>query len=381
MKIKLDILYYILLIFPFIKPNYIIHIDSLNKVYNAFQIINFIIILVVFVKKSKINLQLFLIIILQAILIFSTVINNGEIIDVITNSIQIFAFSLIIEYLTQKNINLFFKAISIILIVLVVLNYITILIQPDGYLIGYLKKWLFGTKNNHFSIILPAIICSYIYFKFIKKCNSVIFKILLVVSIASVIFLQSATTLVAMFVLLLYFPLKNIIKKINIKNFFVIYCIIFFVIIVFQLQNIFSFFIEDVLNKDVTFTGRTELWNTSLEFIKDKPLLGYGNENQDNRVVKFGKLSYIHCHNMILEILYQGGIILLIVFIIFLYNVIKKISITQNNDLKSLGLWTLIVYSIALFTEVYSFEVLLWMLLVLSNINRIKFLDEEIYNE
>ena len=84
---------------------------------------------------------------------------------------------------------------------------------------------------------------------------------------------------------------------------------------------------------------------------------------------------------MILEILYQGGIILLIVFIIFLYNVIKKISITQNNDLKSLGLWTLIVYSIALFTEVYSFEVLLWMLLVLSNINRIKFLDEEIYNE
>ena len=373
----------IFLIFPFIKPNYIIHIESLNLIYNIMQILNLIIIVFLLVKNKKISKEFLLIVFMQLILVTSTYINNGEIIDAIVNSIQIIAFALIIYYLTQKDIKIFFKAMAIILLVLVLINYITIIARPEGYLIGYLKKWFFGTKNNHFSIILPAIICNYIYCLYAKEKKSlnIYFYLLLLISGASILFLQSATSLVAFLITIMYFPLRKFIKDINIKLYLVIYIIVSLCILVFNIQNNFKFIIEDVLNKDLTFTGRTEIWEKSIDFIKEKPILGYGVENQDYRVIKFGKESFIHCHNMILEIFYQGGLTLFILFSMFLSLVIKNIKLIKNCNLKNFSMWMIIVYSIALFTEVYSFEVLLWILLVLSNVYRLEKNEKESLNE
>lgn len=371
---------FILLIFPFIKPNYFIHIDVINNVYNILQIINFLIILVLYIKDREISKQLIIVTVMQIALVFTTVINDGEIIDLIKSSIQIISFSMIIEYLMKKDIKTFFRAITIVLCVLLFANFITILYKPDGFLIGYLKKWLFGTKNNHFSLILPCIMCSYIYYKYIRNNTIIKFLIILSISIISIFIMQSATSLVAMIILLAYFLFYKFLKvnkKINAKAFMICYLLLFIGVIVFQVQNNFSYIIEDVLNKDLTFTGRTDIWKRAIDFIEKSPIIGYGNESNIVRVFKFNSKSSIHCHNMILEIIYQGGIIFTFLFTYFIKIIINKIKLIENKELYNFVIWVLLVYCIALFTEVYSFEVIIWVMMILCNIYKLVTVDKE----
>ena len=54
-----------------------------------------------------------------------------------------------------------------------------------------------------------------------------------------------------------------------------------------------------ILKKDVTFTKRTEIWDSTIEFIKNRFLIGYGIEN---KIVRLSKISVVHAHNIFLEI-------------------------------------------------------------------------------
>jgi len=89
----------------------------------------------------------------------------------------------------------------------------------------------------------------------------------------------------------------------------------------------------ETLGKEKTFTGRTEIWATSIENIKQKPLLGYGygvfweefeNNRQKFKEKKFLLTIPVHAHNGFLEILLNTGTIGLIIFLIAYLLLIKK---------------------------------------------------------
>ena len=80
-------------------------------------------------------------------------------------------------------------------------------------------------------------------------------------------------------------------------------------------------FIEDVLQKNMTFSGRTVIWMYSLYMISNSFISGYGWVDKD------WALENIHgviTHNIELQILLQGGIILGIIFLFLLYTAIRK---------------------------------------------------------
>lgn len=93
-----------------------------------------------------------------------------------------------------------------------------------------------------------------------------------------------------------------------------------------------AYFVEDVLHKDMTFTGRTDLWDLSFLKILQNPLFGVGSceEGRVTLVERYG--MELSSHNLFLEIAVQGGLLALVAFIIWYFGSLKS---TMNCDMRS----------------------------------------------
>jgi exopolysaccharide production protein ExoQ len=84
-----------------------------------------------------------------------------------------------------------------------------------------------------------------------------------------------------------------------------------------------EFIVVDVLDKDLTLTGRTDLWMTVLGMIKQRPWLGYGYQafwdglNGPSAVIWRAEAWQVpDAHNGFLDLLLQLGIIGMVVFLV-----------------------------------------------------------------
>ena len=88
-------------------------------------------------------------------------------------------------------------------------------------------------------------------------------------------------------------------------------------IVFLRIQDIFAGFIENVLHKNLSLTGRTGIWDTALLIIAQSPLIGHGTANIIN--VSFAETT-LAAHNQILETAIQSGVVgaLLLILLIFM---------------------------------------------------------------
>lgn len=85
------------------------------------------------------------------------------------------------------------------------------------------------------------------------------------------------------------------------------------------------------LGKDPTFTGRSYIWEKSIYWFLQNPILGNGVETEDTLYMKIGMN---HCHNILLQILYNGGIICMILFILgIIFSSPKKSNVNIEKPL------------------------------------------------
>lgn len=147
----------------------------------------------------------------------------------------------------------------------------------------------------------------------------------------SIVLSKSATGMIGVFIFLtlslLYINKSN--KKIPrflSVNWVLIYTVIFFLLIIcFDVQEKFAFLIVDVLNKDLTFTGRTIVWEEAIGIIKNNPIWGIGETSNLNELVFNFPAS--HAHQYWLQLLVTGGIVgCLMIYAIYFFaskNIVK----------------------------------------------------------
>lgn len=216
------------------------------------------------------------------------------------------------------------------------------------------QNWFLGFKNILICYFLPAYIVSYLYMNITgKKIRTIILSIIIFISA----FIAGSTTALVGLGVLLIFSIFSFLQRqykiFNFRNYIIITIVMFFGIVIFRLQNLFSFFIVDILNKDLTFTNRTGLWDITLNSIKEKPLIGHGWQNMSVRHFMYDSSTIITAHNQILEYLYLGGIVAMIILLIVLKvtnNDLKKHYQDKNIQIISLGFF---IYQILNLTEVY----------------------------
>lgn len=362
------ILYFVLL-FSFFKPDYFnYNFIFLSKIYIILQILSGMTVIVLILIKKKYPTIINYILLFLIILLFSTYINDGNITNCLKSVLQIIILSLIVDYGIKNDTKTFLNSFEFLLFILSFINLITILIYPTGQYVnstGYYANWFLGYKNTHILFIIPLVLISISnsYFKFNKL--RIRNYIVILMSIISTILVANSTGLVGLLIIILFVVLPKSIensKIFNILNYFIVYILSFISIILLRLQNCFSFFIVNFLHKDLTFTGRTYIWDSVINAIKDKLMLGHG-------LVTFQyNINVYTTHNSLLDLLYKTGIIGFASYILIIYKSLKELYKYRNHKIAKFISIVVFAYFIMMLTEAYSYELIIFIFVFCYNV-------------
>lgn len=342
-----------LLLLPFFKLSafeFIPKLHIIDTLFDIARIVSFAIIIVLYLNGRKLSRMLVCIILYQFALLFSTAMNDGNYWKLAVSCGTVISFCMITELAVKKNSRLYFKTVLDIYIPLSVINLLTVLIFPGGIAkddyYGNIY-YLLGSRNGFPPLLIPLLIYAFVYSSISgRKITGKVFFFTAVVS-ATILITWSATG-VAGLVLFLLFVLFVYGKKsamlFDSLNLAVIYIAAFLGIIVFRLQSAFSFIIEDLLHKSISFTGRTDIWDIAIMLIKRSPVIGYG--VYEGHGLIFIRGQYYYAHNAVLEVLLQGGVLSLVFYLLIFViaaSVLYKYRKLKASQILSFGIFTVMV--------------------------------------
>lgn len=325
MKILNNKFFLMLLILPFLKPSFLEYIPLLSFIdtlFDGMKIIAFIVIIFLYIKNKKISPIMTCLILYQIALFISTVVNNGNHWKLAVNCGTIISFGMLTELGIKNNCRLFLKTLLDILSVMICANLMTIILFPQGIAQdNYYGNiyYLLGIRNGFPPVLIPVMGLTILYSSFYEKKLILSAKLLITVISISILITWSATGVVGWFILLFFilFIYKNKYSKfLNAPFLYFVYIIMFIAIVLLRLQSYFSYIIENILHKNISFTGRTDIWDIAIALIKRSPMLGYG--VYEGHGLIFYRNQFYYAHNAVLEVMLQGGLFALFFFIMML---------------------------------------------------------------
>lgn len=343
---KIDELYYKLgkfrwlvpfaLIFPFMKMSFFRIIMILTPIYDVFRwIFAALIILYVIFKKIKQTKLFYAAMIMEAWTIINVAIQvPNDLWGVTKDCLSIISVIFIIEIFLKDRKSLL-NGLMLNFEISMYLELITMILYPHGI---YTDSVIFLGLYTMLSLyLIPTYCVIVLYYKEFKtdRFISVIRPLcLFLCCIACTLIIPCATAKIATIGTIGVIFIGVLMKK---KNFKIklwplaILTVFLGLFVVFidepgtfpLLDNIFT----NVFGKNSTFSGRTPIWNASVEAIKEKPLIGYG----------FGANVFTiddgwnRAHSEILQRLLADGIPGLLTFIGFNVVYINKVDKLKND--------------------------------------------------
>lgn len=333
------------------------YIPNISLIYTILNACSFVI-LIIMLKKIKINGFFKFILIYYLVLVISTINSSGSTFGIIREMICNLTIIIVLNTLSKEQFKENINNLVITLEILTLINLLIIFIFPDGlYNIGYARKYfLFDHVNISIRYLLPG--CCFELIRSYLKCNKIDnrCKLYFLLVILTLLFTTPATGIIGFATFILAFILikKNILIKKIITPFNSILgtSLISYLIIVVNIQVYFANFIQNVLHKDITFTGRTLIWQRALNAIINNPLIGYGRLSLETRV---NILKASSAHNQFLVIIFEGGIILLLINFIIMFCISKKIKKCKNTLISPVLISAIFAYCIMWITEPFSY--------------------------
>ena len=330
-------------------------------------------------NKNILNIKLILLVMLYSfIILFSAVINNNITMGMIYTNFVYIGFIIYINY-CMKDFKNFINALNILFTLLIIYNLILAIFVKSSYMyIGYQgsQKVFVGTfesRNGISMVMIPAIAfilirSEYIYEKVRNKDILLCFMVLIIILLS-----KSSTGFIVGSLLVIYVLLLKKIKiKLNINKLMSIYTIIYTQVVIFRIQEtVFRGFIENTLQKNVTLTGRTLIWDFIMKIIPNSLIFGYGRNDiiAQNAIIR----DVTEAHNGLLEILLCTGIIGLFVFILILLKVFKALNKSNSKISYILSMAIFLYFCIALTESAFTYTKIGFLILIIisSNIEKI----------
>lgn len=242
----------------------------------------------------------------------------------------------------QTAINIIYS----ILFVYVLIDYLSLILYPEGlyftevvwneWYTGRTPNWFLGVKNARWFFYILLMVVS--YWKSYIDSNrhmKMIMVILFIISESAAIIEKSSTSLVVIglgCIGIFYMCLrrKPVNFRINVKWMLMAYSVFLFVIVSGS-SSFLRPIIEGLLNKDMTFSDRTTVWTNVIPLIIRKPIFGWGDVGYAQARYLLGSWTYNHAHNQWLNILWQGGVCLLFIFLLLIFKITRSINHIRNN--------------------------------------------------
>jgi len=324
-----------LLLFVSISFNVFDFMQTVSYIVWAACCLSFVVMGILFIREPIVSNFDMTIASYLILLIIFTILNGTDIKTAIYKSIEVFLFMMIVNY--KHDIKLIAKTCATVLSLCVYVNLIIMIVFPN---------WMFAAKDTFDSHLLggnynqigcrliTAIILSILCSKISKKwiINTVF---LIIVSIITLTLVGSMTSLSC----ILLFSIFCIIPSIRLQKIGVILFFLFFIL--FQFAVVFNggglhnnpyavYIIEDVLHKDITFTNRTELWDSAGKIFSESPVIGYGFVDNDWYLSNMNSFA-IGPHNFIYSVLINGGLTLITILIIIYSTALRKIMMNCDK--------------------------------------------------
>lgn len=367
----------------FLTPYYFESIDIIKVVFESLSIVISIFFIIVYLINKRINKIFFPLMGYYLILLISTIINDSGLIYYLYKVLTIFGFIAYVDLLFDNNC--FFKPFVSYITIFNIINFISILISPNRNININVNRIYFLGYDNDFNLILTmACYILLIYHYKLKKEKEpkynkirIVFYVNYIVTLISSFLVQSATFKISMLMFLfcyLFFFATNFLPKIifNYKVYLALAYIIFIGLVFFNVQNNFGVLLGK-LDRDITFTGRTEIWDKTLEKIKENKIIGTGYMNMNQRMEK---MNIYHAHSTYLNVLLESGILGELVYLILLISRGYRINKIDDKNLVNISSFAVFTYLIMSIFEVYIEILYFYLLLVvisnLSNNNKTK---------
>ena len=253
---------------------------------------------------------------------------------------------------TEEGKKYYISAVSTIYLVLAVLN-IIFFCFPQLY-IGEARDWreefFLGFENKAgWSLMMGA------FFALMDwKLNDNTWKTLLffAVLLVNIRLIWCITALLGTALLFCYFILPFVRKWVQKWDFLIfvgIILVLFCCLMFFQKYTVSSepvaLFIEEVLKKKRSLSGRLPLWQLGVAIVMQKPWLGVGAQLNSGFILmadEYGVWSWYHAHNEMLQTWYEGGLLMLALAILMLVYVAFRLR--RCGDPKFSGLCKMVLF-------------------------------------
>ncbi len=301
--------------------------------YLLFVASSFIIVVTAMLNKGKFDsftVVVIFLILLRCIITFYAI-NSGVSISVQNNQISPLGF---IAYLAvfwlinslssnHRKLSSLFYGLEILTTFLVVLNLFFSskfqlinlnAVMQDAISTGYTGDypWMFGHRNKIFPQHLIWMLFSSISCYLRNKNYIPLFVFQSAFNLLVGIVSWSATMLACSAIIFLM-VISELYMKFNIIHYLITYFLSELGFVFLRIQDMFAFIIKDILHRNLTFTGRTYLWDYYIEQYVDGNILGwlFGNMGVSDAIT--------NPHNLFLDILVFTGIVGLVLYYSMLY--------------------------------------------------------------
>ena len=291
-----------------------------------------------------------------------------------------FFFLCVTDYMLKKKQKDTTNIMFYILLVFVALDFFSIVFFPNGlyrtslvwneWTTSYEAQWIYGNKNNRiywYIILIMTAWERHVINGKIKFCPTVIS----IITIFTMILVKSSTAttvavIVGIGILVSVYKKKEL--RLNINTYVLVG--ICFVVTLMILAGAASFLrpiVEGIFNKDMTFSNRSQVWLQAVLLIIQKPLFGWGVTDSENATELLGSLTFVNAHNQILNCLWQGGIILFIVFLFIMLCTAKNINLISSGKYKIVFQSIMVGLMVDMMFEVILGTNATWVCLLLLN--------------
>lgn len=308
-------------------------LHTFDTILNVFKIMVIAVLGVWFVYfYQKVSLFFVGIVFFEVWRVLATIYCGGDYTSLFLTILNALAICLVVEMGLKTDPDALLDGASFTLGLFVLINFVTIILFPQGMyeFNNYTQNYFLGYRNNSIMLFFPAIIFSIV--RSLRKYNKLTLSsfVITAVSFANVILAFSATSVIGMtvFILFLLLALINKMPKfLNIITYLAINITYFFGVIILRLQEAFAFIIVDMLGRDLTFTGRTKIWDGALAAFAKSPVFGVGEiESQASRDL----IGATHAHNYYLDLLYKSGLPGFLIFFAIL--IICGMALYRNRN-------------------------------------------------
>ncbi len=316
---------------PFCEPTYFA--NCLPVIHDLYMVLEFLVLVYVaykLIRDRKMTRAVIVLFLFQLYLVTVTVILGGRATYALNSLLVATGAFLVVETFYEKDEKSFLAGGIALYLIIAIASLLSIFLFPDGLYRAnngiYGAYYLYGHKNDVLFNLFPGLVFAMVYAIKEKTPGSCwLATLFTAVVFANVLVLNSVTSSLACFILYALFLVarKGKLKRLSGVALVVLVVFVFTLILTGGVQFLFGG-IFDALNRDLTFSSRTFIWERAISAISSNPIFGYGVEETAITKMRFG--GFTTPHNFALAELFYGGIVGVLLCVSAVWSCVRRVK-------------------------------------------------------